>query len=164
MRPFDPQNVQKFNGGEASDWMEYSGFLLADVVNEDEAPDAKLGAVGFTRSRKGASSEFDFAYDEVLVVTKGRCTVSSRGRTLTAGPGEALYLPAKVPGEIHAVEDLELVYVASSPYGKVNREANVAGHLIGFFLTLCDSTVTYGLSSVLARLCHTWLASVFLGD
>lgn len=33
-----------------------------------------------------------------------------------------------------------------------------------FFLTLCDSTVTYGLSSVLARLCHTWLASVFLGD
>ena len=37
-------------------------------------------------------------------------------------------------------------------------------HFNRFFLTLCDSTVTYGLSSVLARLCHTWLASVFLGD
>src|SRR5690606_18347443 len=104
-------------------WMEYSGFSLADVVNEDEAPRAKLGALGFTRSPRGAKSQFDFAYDEVLVVTKGRCTVRSRDRKLTAGPGETLYLPAGVPGEIHADEDLELVYVASSPYGEVNREA-----------------------------------------
>lgn len=126
MPPFDPQNVQKFASDEASDWMEYSGFLLADVVNEDEAPGAKLHALGFTRSRRRARSEFDFAYDEVLVVTKGRCTIHSRGRTLTAGPGEALYLPARVPGEIHAEEDLELVYVASSPYGKVNRWAKAA--------------------------------------
>ena len=123
MQNFDPQNVQKFTSADAEDWMEYSGFALADVVNEDEAPQAKLGALGFTRSPKGAKSQFDFAYDEVLVVTKGRCTVRSRDRKLTAGPGEALYLPAGVPGQIQADEDLEIVYVASSPYGKVNREA-----------------------------------------
>jgi ethanolamine utilization protein EutQ (cupin superfamily) len=126
MQIFDPQNVQKFASDDATEWMEYSGFSLADVVNEDEAPQAKLGALGFTRSRKGARSEFDFEYDEVLIVTKGRCTVRSRGHTLTANPGEALYLPAKVPGEICADEDLELVYVASSPYGQVNREAKAA--------------------------------------
>lgn len=53
MQIFVPQNVQKFVSDEATDWMEYSGFSLADVVNEDEAPQAKLGALGFTRSRKG---------------------------------------------------------------------------------------------------------------
>lgn len=32
-------------------------------------------------------------------------------------------LPAGVPGTIRADEDLEIVYVASSPYGAVNRAA-----------------------------------------
>ena len=123
MPAFDPKSVQKFSSDGALEWMEYSGFALADVVNEDEDPGAKLGAVGFTRSAAGASSAFDFAYDEVLVVTRGRCTVRSRGRELVAGQGEALYLPAGVQGEIHADEDLEIVYVASSPYGAVNRAA-----------------------------------------
>ncbi len=36
--------------------------------------------------------------------------------------GEVIYLPAGVPGSFHADTDLELVYVASSPYGRVNRE------------------------------------------
>ncbi|HTV67256.1 MAG TPA: hypothetical protein VMF90_01855 [Rhizobiaceae bacterium] len=120
---FDSTMVQKFTSDAATEWMEYSGFSLADVVNEDEHPDAKLGALGFTRSRKGATSQFEFAYDEVLVVTKGSCTVRSGGQTLTAKLGETLYLPAGVPGEIRADEDLEIVYVASSPYGEVNRAA-----------------------------------------
>jgi ethanolamine utilization protein EutQ (cupin superfamily) len=123
MTRFDPGNVQKFTSDGAGEWMEYSGFALADVVNEDEDPAAKLGALGFTRSARGATSQFEFAYDEVLVVTKGSCTISSRGREVTAGPGEVLYLPAGVPGEIRADEDLEIVYVASSPYGEVNRAA-----------------------------------------
>ena len=123
MKTFDPHRVQKYSSGEATEWMEYSGFSLADVVNEDEAPDARLGALGFTRSPAGATSRFEFAYDEVLVVTRGRCTVRSGGERLTAGPGEALYLPAGVSGEISADEELEIVYVASSPYGEVNREA-----------------------------------------
>lgn len=123
MQTFDPQKFLMFASKDIVQWMEYSGFSLADVVNEDEAPLAKLGAVGFTRSGRDATSHFDFAYDEVLVVTKGSCTVRSRGRALTAGLGDALYIPAHVPGEICADEDLELVNVASSPYGVVNREA-----------------------------------------
>lgn len=123
MPRFDPKRIQKYTSDGATEWMEHSGFSLADVVNEDEAPAAKLGALGFTRSPKGASSQFQFEYDEVLVVTKGRCTVRSHGEALTATPGEAIYLPAGVAGEIVADDDSEIVYVASSPYGAVNRQA-----------------------------------------
>lgn len=118
----DFRNPLKFTSNDAKDWMEWSGFALADVVNEDEMPESKLGGVGFTRAPKGSSSSFEFAYDEVLVVTKGRCSVRSRDAVLTAGVGEVIFLPAGVPGTFHADEELELVYVASSPYGDVNRE------------------------------------------
>ncbi len=118
----DFRNALKFTIRDAKDWMEWSGFSLADVVNEDEMPEAKLGGVGFTRAPKGSSSSFEFAYDEVLVVTKGSCTVRSQGSVLTAAVGEILYLPAGVAGTFYADEELELVYVASSPYGEVNRE------------------------------------------
>jgi len=115
--------VEKFTIEAATDWMEWSGVRLADVVNEDETGGMKLGAVGFTIAPKDADSSFDFAYDEVLIVTKGSCTVRSAGSSVTARAGEVIYLPAGVPGTFHADEDMELVYVASSPYGEVNREA-----------------------------------------
>jgi ethanolamine utilization protein EutQ (cupin superfamily) len=99
------------------------GTDLADVLNEDTDDGLKLGAVGFTKAPAGAGSEFEFAYDEVLVVTRGRCTVRSEGVDRTAAVGEVIYLPAGVPGSFHADTDVELVYVASSPYGEVNREA-----------------------------------------
>ncbi len=102
--------------------MEWSGIALADVVNEDETPGVKLGAVGFARAPRGSSSNFEFAYDEVLVITKGSCTIRSRNQELNAQVGEVIYLPAGVPGTFHADEELELVYVASSPYGEVNRD------------------------------------------
>jgi len=119
---FDARRVQKFSADAASPWMEWSGTFLVDVVNEDETPEAKLGAVGFVRAPGGASSSFEFAYDEVLIVTRGSCVVRSGGRALTARDGEVLYLPAGVPGSFHAEEPVEVVYVAPSPYGEVNRE------------------------------------------
>jgi hypothetical protein len=48
---------------------------------------------------------------------------------LTARVGEVLYLPAGTPGSFSADEDVELVYVASSPYGEVNR--SVKASLLG---------------------------------
>src|SRR5262249_47196851 len=114
--------IRKYTADDASDWMEWSGIALADVVNEDEMPWAKLGGVGFTRAPKGSSSNFEFAYDEVLVVTKGRCSVLSDGERVTANVGEVIYLRAGTPGTFVADDDVELVYVASSPYGEVNRD------------------------------------------
>lgn len=114
-------DIQKFAADHASGWMEWSGTKLVDVLNEDDVPLSKLGAIGFLRAAKGATSDFEFAYDEVLIVTRGRCTIASRDEWQTAGPGEVLYLPAGTPGSFNAIEDVELVYVASSPYGEVNR-------------------------------------------
>jgi quercetin dioxygenase-like cupin family protein len=117
--------VTKYTIDKAREWMEYSGMTLADVLNEDDTPATKLGAIGFTKAPKGATSEFKFAYDEALIVTKGKCTVTSNGQTYTAVSGEVIYLPAEVPGTFSADEDTDLVYVASSPYGEVNRAAKV---------------------------------------
>lgn len=118
--------VQKFTIQDARDWMEYSGVSLADVLNEDETPGVKLGAVGFVRAPEDATTDFEFAYDEVLIITKGKCTVSTGNETVTAQVGEVIYLPAGTPGRFHNDEDIELVYVASSSYGEVNREAKAS--------------------------------------
>jgi ethanolamine utilization protein EutQ (cupin superfamily) len=83
-----------------------SGTLLADVANEDDAPAMKLGAIGFTRAPAGADSEFEFEYDEALIVTKGACTIRSGGDSVSAGVGEVVYLPAGMPGTFHADEAL----------------------------------------------------------
>ncbi len=119
---FDPTVIQLFTAETARGWMEWSGFALADVVNEDETPAARLGAVGFVKAPKGAKSTFNFPYDEVVIVTKGYCRVRSMAGVVTAGPGEVIYLPAHLPGTFEAADDVELVYVASSPYGAANRE------------------------------------------
>jgi ethanolamine utilization protein EutQ (cupin superfamily) len=121
--------VSKFTVDDATDWMEYSGMSLADVANEDDSPDMKLGAIGFTRAPAGATSEFDFPYDEALIVTRGSCTITSADTALSVRPGEVVYLPAGVAGTFHVDEAVELVYVASPPYGAVNRD--VKAELLG---------------------------------
>ena len=118
----DARPVRKFTIQDAQDWMEWSGVSLSDVVNEDETPGVKLGAVGFLRAPKGATTNFEFAYDEVLVITKSKCTIRTENETITPQASEVIYLPAETPGTFQADEDAELVYVASSPYGEVNRE------------------------------------------
>jgi ethanolamine utilization protein EutQ (cupin superfamily) len=124
-----PLAIRKYTAGEARDWMVWEGVALADVVNEDETPAVKLGAVGFLRAPWGVTTSFEFPYDEVLVVTRGRCTVTSGKEELTAGRGEVIYLPAGIAGSFRTEEDTELVYVASSPYGEVNRQ--VKAELLG---------------------------------
>ena len=96
------------------------------MINEDETPSAKLGGVGFGRAPKGASSAFEFAYDEVLVVTKGKISISSQGETVTMQAGEIVHLPAGIAGVFSADSDAEFVCVASSPYGEVNRDAKAS--------------------------------------
>ena len=58
----------------------------------------------------------------MLVVTKGTCSVHAGNEVATAHTGSVIYLYANTPGVFFADEDLELVYVASSPYGQVNRD------------------------------------------
>lgn len=122
---FNPQYVQKFSSAMPWEWFDWSGMSLADVVDED-SPSARLDAVGFLRAPAGVTSEFKFLYDEVLVVTRGRCALRSADRLVVAAPGEALYVPAGTSGTIEAVNTLELVYVAVSPFGKLSPEMKQA--------------------------------------
>jgi ethanolamine utilization protein EutQ (cupin superfamily) len=118
--------IRKYTMATARDWMVWEGVSLADVVNEDEMPEVKLGAVGFLRAPSGVTTSFSFPYDEVLVVTRGRCTVILDTGELTAAAGEVVYLPAGTPGNFRTDEDTEIVYVASSPYGEANRQAKAS--------------------------------------
>jgi hypothetical protein len=63
----DARPVRKFTIQDAQDCMEWSGVSLGGVINEDETPGGKLGGIGFSRAPKGATKNFEFAYDEVLV-------------------------------------------------------------------------------------------------
>jgi ethanolamine utilization protein EutQ (cupin superfamily) len=98
--------VRKFTIQNAQDWMEWSGVSLSDVVKEDETPGIKLGGVGFSRAPKGATTNFEFAYDEVLVITKGKCTVRTENETITAQASEVIYLPAGTPGSFRPMRTL----------------------------------------------------------
>lgn len=79
-----PQGIQRFASESVPVWMEWSGTLFADVLNDNDSPQLMLGAVGFLRAPPGAHSTF------------------------------------------RADEALELVYVASPPYGSANRDARAA--------------------------------------
>ncbi|WP_413988170.1 hypothetical protein ACMDCR_19335 [Labrys okinawensis] len=107
-------DARKFCIEDAQDWMGWAGFSLADVLTDDENPQAQLGAIGFTRARRGANSNFRFSNDEVLVVTSGSCSIHIRDTVLHAEAGQVIYLPAGTTGTIRADEDCDLVYVASS--------------------------------------------------
>ncbi|MFZ5673772.1 MAG: hypothetical protein ACOZAM_12495 [Pseudomonadota bacterium] len=117
----EPCSIQKFSSISRRDWLEWSGMSLADVIDEDN-PTAKLDAVGFLRAPQGAVSDFKFLYDEVLVITRGRCALRSRDRLVIAAAGEVLYVPAGTAGTIEVLASLELVYVAVSPFGKLTPE------------------------------------------
>lgn len=83
-------------------------LLLADALDEDAG-----GAmtVGFARYGAGESNPWTMSYDEVLVITDGRFTVESADGSVTAGPGEAIYLRTGTELVYRAVEQTQLVYV-----------------------------------------------------
>jgi ethanolamine utilization protein EutQ (cupin superfamily) len=49
--------------------------------------------IGFGRYGSNQSIEERLAVDDVMVVLEGRLSVSTEGGTLTAGPGEIVYMP-----------------------------------------------------------------------
>ncbi len=89
--------------------------FVSDLIDQAGQPDARM-TVGYARVGKGESLEVSFPYDEVLVVTRGIFTVrTAAGETITAGAGEAIYLPAESSSTYVAEEDAEMVYVANPP-------------------------------------------------
>lgn len=90
-------------------------IFVNDIVDAASEPNARM-TVGFARIAKGESMEISFPYDEVLIITKGTYTVrTADGDTVTAGPGEVIYLPGGTTNSSTADEDTEMVYVANPP-------------------------------------------------
>jgi ethanolamine utilization protein EutQ (cupin superfamily) len=99
------------------DWSQIGDqqVFVSDLIDQSGQPDAKM-TVGYARVGKGESLEVSFPYDEVLVVTRGIFTVrTATGETITAGAGEAIYLPAESSSTYVAEDDAEMVYVANPP-------------------------------------------------
>lgn len=59
--------------------------------------------IGYGRYGPGASLDVTLAVDDVMVVLEGRLSVLNNGVTMTAGPGEIVYMPKgeKVTIEAH---------------------------------------------------------------
>jgi ethanolamine utilization protein EutQ len=102
--------VRKVSAGDSLEWYRRhdQDLLLADGITEH---DGAAMTVGFARYGAGESNPWTVTYDEALIISKGRFTVESDGRSTTAGPGEVIYLRAGTDLVYRAAEPTELVYV-----------------------------------------------------
>jgi ethanolamine utilization protein EutQ (cupin superfamily) len=118
---FTPTAIQKFGVEDAPVWLQVGDHeaYVGYIADEDEG--SSLG-LAYLRFRKGVTFDFLWAYDEVAVVTKGSLTVRVGGEVLTAGIGEALYMPAGVHGAFEIREDVEACCVHYPTDGKAGRE------------------------------------------
>ena len=66
------------------------GVKLKDVVTLEEAP--RMGC-GIMELSNGADFEWTLTYDEMDYVIEGRLDILVDGQTVSAGPGEVLYIP-----------------------------------------------------------------------
>ncbi len=114
---FKPAAIHTFSIQDAPAWLQvgdqpaYVGYIA------DEEEGSNLG-LAYIRFRKGVEFEFRWAYDEVAVVIKGSLTVRLDDETITAGVGEAIYMPAGVRGVFDIREDVEALCVHYPTDGK----------------------------------------------
>jgi ethanolamine utilization protein EutQ (cupin superfamily) len=86
-------NVQKLTIAEAA--FERSPGQDADVFAGNVVDQRHGGPITIGYSRYGSDQSIDetMAVDDVMIVLEGRLTVSSAAGSLTAGPGEIVYMP-----------------------------------------------------------------------
>jgi ethanolamine utilization protein EutQ (cupin superfamily) len=83
--------------------------VIGDVIGQES--DSSI-SVGYCRYAPDQSMEYTVTYDEVLVITKGRFSIRTNEREVTAGPGEVLYID-RGTSLVYASHDegAEMVYV-----------------------------------------------------
>lgn len=118
---FEPAAIQRFRIQDPTDWLQVGTHQAYVGYIADEAEGSALG-LAYIRFRTGVSFDFRWAYDEVAVVTSGRLTVRVGDDLMTAGVGEALYMPAGVRGTFDIREDMEAFCVHYPTDGKAGRE------------------------------------------
>ena len=79
--------------------------------------------IGFGRYNPGQTLSDVIAVDDVMIVLKGRLSVSSETGTVTAGPGEIVYMPKGVTVTIRSHEEQALTaYVTYPPWREARPE------------------------------------------
>jgi ethanolamine utilization protein EutQ (cupin superfamily) len=85
-------------------------IFLGDVVDDSRS---RTMGVGYARYRAGERNEWTVDYDEALIVISGHFTVDAPdgSTSVTAGPGEIIWLDAKTPVVYTAEDAVVLAWV-----------------------------------------------------
>ncbi len=108
--------VRRFTVADAS--FERSPGQEADVFAGNLVDERHGGAitVGYGRYGPGQSIDETMAVDDVMIILEGRLSVSTDAGTVTAGPGEIVYMPKGEAVTIRAHEEGAVTAYVTHPH------------------------------------------------
>ena len=113
--------VQKFGIHDAT--FERSPGQDEDILTGNLVDQRHGGPVTIGYGRWGAGQSLDetMAVDDTMILLEGRLTVSSRGRTMSAGPGDIVYMPKGEKVSIRAHEEGAVTAYVTYPHWQEAR-------------------------------------------
>jgi ethanolamine utilization protein EutQ len=126
-----PAGVRHLTSSDPEVWYQPGDqrIFLADVLDPSNSDSM---SVGFARYAKGEANAWTMAYDEALIITKGRFTVRHAGGEQSADAGEVLFLQNGTELVYQADEDTELVYVTHPHWMAATEKSAHAAQLEAF--------------------------------
>jgi ethanolamine utilization protein EutQ (cupin superfamily) len=108
--------LQKFTSADAS--FERSPGQEAEIYAGNLVDQRHGGPVtiGYGRYAPGQTYTDTIAVHDVMIVLEGRLSVSSDGETVTAAPGEIVYMPKGVKVTIRSYEEAALTAYVTYPH------------------------------------------------
>ncbi|MBH5387835.1 cupin domain-containing protein [Bradyrhizobium diversitatis] len=83
--------------------------------------------IGFGRYAPNQNLEETMSVDDVMIVLEGKLSVTSDGDTITAGPGEIVYMPKGETVTIRSHEQGALTAYVTYPHWQEAHEARARG-------------------------------------
>ena len=103
-------------------------IFVGDVLDGEQSETMSAGY--YRNLKKGARNDWIVSYDEVLVVLRGALTIRSADQTITARPGEIIFLRKGTQIAYEAAEDdTEAVYV-TYPHWLKTQQGSSHAHLL----------------------------------
>lgn len=91
-------------------------IFVGDLV---DARDGGPVTIGYGRWDPGETLKDTIAVDDVMILLEGRLTVTAGNRTVTAGPGEIVYMPKGETVTIQAHEARAITAYVTYPHWNV---------------------------------------------
>ncbi|KQY89806.1 AraC family ligand binding domain-containing protein [Brevundimonas sp. Root1423] len=113
--------VQRFKIADAS--MERSPGQEADVFTGNLVDERHGGpiTIGYGRYAPSQSLSETMAVHDVMIVLEGRLSISSDGGTVTAGPGEIVYMPKGEAVTIRSHEEGAVTAYVTHPHWRTAK-------------------------------------------